>query len=117
MNNQPYVTNPAAGSRAKEAVSIEGRRQFENRVESRWKDVASVVSSLAGSLFSGLREYADPTDKVLETLLAKEARLRWLVRVAKYSEGTNREALWREVEKQLLYLEEDVDELLLGERV
>jgi len=112
MNLRLYAGNPIAGLLAGRAEPIENRRQFENRIESRSKDVARQVHALAESIFPGLWKAGDPVDDELETLLVQEARLRWLVRVAKYSEGANREALWLEAEKVLMNIEKDADALM-----
>jgi hypothetical protein len=111
MNIQHYVINPAGILRGGEAKRIEEQRQFENRIESRSKAVARQVTALAGSIFPGLRKDGDPIDQELEALLVKDARLRWLVRVAKYSEGANRQALWLEAEKVLVQLEKAAEAL------
>jgi hypothetical protein len=111
MNLQPYLTNPAGIFHAKKAERFGGQRQFENRIESRSKDISRQVRALAESVFPGLWRDGDPIDQELQALAAKEARLRWLVRVAKYSEGTNREALWLEAEKVLEELENSVEAL------
>jgi hypothetical protein len=112
MNKRPYVMNSADTSRASESKRIEKRLVFENRIESRSKSVASLITALTGSLFSVFPNDGDPTDEILETLLVKESKLRWLVRVAKYSNGANREALWREAEKELVRLEHDAEGLM-----
>jgi hypothetical protein len=110
--NIRFLTTPVGSSRAKQAERIGERQQFENRIESRSKDVARQVTSLAESLFPGVWKDGDPIDEELEALLVKEARLRWLVRVARYSEGANREGLWLEAEKVLVELEKAAEALL-----
>jgi hypothetical protein len=111
MNILTFVANSTSSLLAKEAGRIEERRQFENRIEYRSKDVTRQVNALAESVFPGLWKDGDPIDTELEALLVTEARLRWLVRVAKYSEGTNREALWLETEKVLVQLEKAAEAL------
>ena len=117
MNVQHYFTNPASILRARELERIGGQRKFENSIESRSNDVARQVNALAESVFPGLWRDGDPIDGELNALLVKEARLRWLVRVAKYSEGANREALWLEAEKVLVELEKAAEALSQFERV
>ena len=111
MNLLSYVVNSTSSLLAKEAGRSEERRLFENRVESRSNDVTRQVNALAEAVFPGLWRDGDPIDGELNALLVKEARLRWLVRVAKYSEGANREALWLEAEKVLVELENSADAL------
>jgi hypothetical protein len=117
MNTQYYLTNPERILRARELDRIGGQRKFENGIESRANNLSELVTRLAQSPFPSLRTYADSIDEELEALLVKEARLRWLVRVAKYSEGTNRHALWLEAEKVLVDLEKTADAMLYAECV
>lgn len=112
MNMLSFITNSTSSLLAKQAGRSEERRLFENRIESRSNDVARQVNALADSIFPGLWRDGDPIDGELNVLLVKEARLRWLVRVAKYSEGANREALWLEAEKVLVELENSAEALL-----
>jgi hypothetical protein len=105
MNMLSFITNSTSSLLAKEAGRSEERRLLENRIESRARDVTRQVNALAQSVFPGLWKDGDPIDGELNALLVTEARLRWLVRVAKYSEGANREALWLEVVKVLVQLE------------
>ena len=111
MNMLSFITNSTSSLLAKEAGRSEERRLLENRIESRSKDVTRQVNALAESIFPGLWKDGDPIDKELNALLVMEARLRWLVRVAKYSEGANREALWLETEKVLVHLERAAEAL------
>jgi len=111
MNVQHYLTNAGAHLWAKKAEPTGRKPEFENRIESRSKDVTRQVNALAESIFPGLWKDGDPIDKELNALLVMEARLRWLVRVAKYSEGANREALWLETEKVLVHLERAAEAL------
>jgi hypothetical protein len=104
--------NSAGSSRTSEAKQIEKRLVFENHIESRSKNVASLITALTASFFSVFPNDGDPTDEILETLLVKESKLRWLVRVAKYSKGANRKALWCKAEKELVRLEHDAEGLM-----
>jgi hypothetical protein len=112
MNVQNYLTNAGAHLWARKAERTGEHQQFENRIESRSKDVTRQLNALAEAVFPGLWRDGDPIDRELNALLVKEARLRWLLRVAKYSEGANREALWLEAEKVLVELENSADALL-----
>jgi len=117
MNTQSYATNQAGILAAKKAEPTDKQRQFENRIESRSNILASRVTVLAQTHFPSLRGDHDAIEEELEALMAKEAGLRWLVRVAKYSEGANREALWREAEKRLVTLEKAAEAMLHTECV
>jgi hypothetical protein len=115
MNTQSYATYPAGSLPARKTEPTGKQRQYENRIETRANILASRVTVLAQSHFPSLRSDQDAIEEDLEALLAKEARVRWLVRVAKYSEGANREALWREAEKRLVALEKAAEEILHAE--
>jgi len=115
MNERPYLTNPPSSLRGEKAERIDEQQQFENHIESRSNDISKLVTGLAVSPFPSLRSDGDSIDEKLEALLVKEARLRWLVRVAKYSEGANREALWLEAEKVLVELEKTTEAVLYAE--
>ena len=109
MNTRLFLTSPTGTRRAKEPNRID--EQLEKHIESRSKDLENQVTALAESPFPALLSDAS-SEEDLDTLLAKEAKLRWLVRVAKYSEGPNREALWHEAEKALVHLEHTADAVL-----
>lgn len=112
MNTQHYATNPAGNFRPRQAEPADERRRFEKRIESRSNVLASLIALLAESAYPNVRSDRDTTDEELEALLVKEAKLRWLVRVARYSEGANREALWNEAEKRLAALEKAAEKML-----
>jgi hypothetical protein len=112
MRKRPFVVNRSGSSRDRESKRIEKQPEFERRIESGSNNVASLVTELAGPFFPVFPTDGDPTDEILETLLVKESKLRWLVRVAKYSRGANREALWREAERELARLEHDAEGLM-----
>ncbi|MGA8224053.1 MAG: hypothetical protein WB780_20560 [Candidatus Acidiferrales bacterium] len=117
MNTQTYSGNRAGNFQPRKAEPADKRRQYENRIESRANILASLVTLLSQSSYPNVQGDVDSADKDLETLLAKEAQLRWLVRVAKYSEGANREALWREAERKLEALEKAAEAKLHQECV
>jgi hypothetical protein len=107
MNKRACVTNPSGSLGAKEAGRID--KKLEKHIEARSRDLENQVIALAESPFPRLRSDADSIEEDLEALLVKEARLRWLVRVAKYSEGANRGAMWHEAEKALAHLEKTTE--------
>lgn len=117
MNTQFYTGNRAGNFQPRKAEPTDKQRQYENRIESRSNILSSLVTLLAKSSYPNVRGDGEDVDRELETLLAKEAQLRWLVRVAKYSEGANREALWREAERKLEALEKAAEAKLHHECV
>ena len=80
-------------------------QDYEVRIETRAKEISERIAALEKSPIPNLWGSADSVMRVLEWLERQEARLRWLVRVAKYSEGANRTALWLEAGRVLAHLE------------
>jgi len=78
---------------------------YEMRIEARAKIISERIAALDNSAIPSLWGDAETSVQILERLEAQEARLRWLVRVAKYSEGANRTALWLEAGRVLAHLE------------
>lgn len=115
MIKRPYLMNPSGSLQAGKAVCIDEQQGFENYVECRSNNLSRLVTRLAESPYPSLLSHADSIDEELEALLVKEAKLRWLVRVAKYSEGANRHALWLEAEKVLVDLEKTAEAMLYAE--
>ena len=105
MEKQTYITSPTASVWATNTKRIEDQHHFERNIEYRSNIVSKRVAALAESRFPGLRKFGDSGGDELEDLLVREARLRWLVRVARYSQAPSREPLWREAERALLALE------------
>jgi hypothetical protein len=112
MSKRSYLINPAGGWRAGKTEHVDEQQKFENYVESSSHNVSKLVTGLAESIFPSLRSHGASIDEELEALLVKEARLRWLVRVARYSEGVNRKVLWLEADKLLVELEKTADAML-----
>lgn len=113
MEKQFYLTNDAGIWPARETKRInEERQQFERFIEARANNLGNVVAMLAESRFPGLRKYGDLLGDEIEDLLLKEARLRWVIRVAKYSQAANREELWLEAEREIAVLEKAAEGML-----
>jgi len=112
MNKRSYLTNPAGGLRTGKTEHVDEQQKFENRVESSSQSLSKLVTGLAESTLLSLRSHGTSIDEELEALLVKEARLRWLVRVARYSEGVNREVLWLEADKLLVELAKTAEAML-----
>lgn len=118
MEKQFYVSNDAGiwPARGTKRIDLE-QRQFERHIEARANNLGKLVAILAESRFPGLRKYGDLRADELEDLLLKEARLRWVIRVAKYSQPANSEALWLEAEKELREIEKAAEAMLHAECV
>jgi len=106
MNKSPVIRNGPGHQKAEEATRAKEQEEFERRIESRSNALAKLIAGMAKS--SSRAFLCDPAsfDAEWNQLLIQEARLRWLVRVAKYSEGRNREMLWHTAEELLHKLEQ-----------
>lgn len=91
--------------------------RHQQEIESRANDLAKLVAALARSPFPSLSIETEENTRELDALLAMEAKLRWIVRVAKYSVGANRVALWIEAEREVVKLEHAADALMHAECV
>lgn len=117
MLKLPETKNPSGSLRAGATQQTEDQQIFEERVESRAEALNKLVTDLSKSLFPSLGSDVDSMDEKLEQLLIKEAQLRWLVRVARYSQGANRQALWLAAKRALVELEDAADAMLHAECV
>jgi hypothetical protein len=86
------------------------RTQFErgfdeHDVELRLQELGNVVKSLMDASCVGLLMKDSPSRAAIEELAVKQSSLCWIVRVAKRSEDSVRQRLWRDVEKAVTALE------------
>jgi hypothetical protein len=112
MSRRHYGTTSAGSLSAERPQPAEKQVQYENEIESRANNLAKLMSTLTRSPFPSLRIETELSSRELDALLAMEAKLRWLVRVARYSVGANRAALWIEAERELVKLEHATDTML-----
>jgi hypothetical protein len=112
MSRRNYSTGAAYTWPAERPQPADERVQHEHEIESRANDLAKLVTSLTRSPFPSLRIETELSSRELDALLAMEAKLRWLVRVARYSVGANRVALWIEAERELVKVEHATDSML-----
>jgi len=105
MTNKFAVAIHTRGSEREDRERSSGSREYEVRIETRAKEISERIAALDNSAIPSLWGDAETSVQILERLEAQEARLRWLVRVAKYSEGANRTALWLEAGRVLAHLE------------
>jgi len=105
MTNKFAVAIHTRGSEREDRERSSESREYEVRIETRAKEISERIAALEKSPIPNLWGSADSVMRVLEWLERQEARLRWLVRVAKYSEGANRTALWLEAGRVLAHLE------------
>jgi len=98
----------AIHSRRSEPGNPEPRGQaqdYEVSIETRAKEISERIAALDKSAIPAIWGNADSAARLLEGLETHEARLRWLIRVAKYSVGANRTALWLAAGGVLAHLE------------
>jgi hypothetical protein len=112
MSRRQFNTTSAGSWPVGRPQPTDERVQHEHEIESRANDLAKLVSTLTRSPFPSLRIETELSSRELDALLAMEAKLRWLVRVAKYSVGANRVALWIEAERELVKVEHATDSML-----
>jgi hypothetical protein len=101
MSEQARFNSPSRNTPTAETNRSEQQRQFENYVESRLNDFRKLVASFIDAPYPSLLREKEAIRHTLEELIVKEEALRWIVRVARHSEGTVREALWLDIEKAL----------------
>jgi hypothetical protein len=88
------------------------RDKLEQEIETRLQDLTALVADLTDSGYGLLLLQAPSTREAIEELRVKEAALRWILRVAKHSEGPVREKLWSEVDNAVGGLEKTAELLL-----
>jgi len=88
------------------------RNQHEQDIEARLRELTALVADLTDSGYGLMLSQANSTRKAFEEVRIKEAALRWIVRVARHSDGAVREKLWSEVEDAVAGLEKTAELLL-----
>jgi hypothetical protein len=117
MGKRAPLDNPNRGLSSAATDRLEQQRQLESCVESRLTDVGEIVARVVGAPYPSLLQDKDAIRQTLEKLAVRETALRWIVRVAKHSEGTVRDALWLRIQDTLPGLEKTAEALMRGERV
>lgn len=84
---------------------------LELTVEARLRQLGRVIEELRNTAYLTLLNEKGDAREAMEELLVKQATLRWIVRVAKRSEGSARLRLWGHIEKALSDLERLADSL------
>jgi hypothetical protein len=102
----------SANPRVIEFPKMTERDQHEQEIETRLQDLTALVADLTDSGYGVLLSQARSTREAFEELRVKEAALRWIVRVARHSDGAVREKLWSEVEGAVAGLERTAELLL-----
>jgi hypothetical protein len=95
-----------------EFPQVEESTLFEGQIKARLEELTKLVEGFADSTFNLVRVEQTPAREVLEELIVKEAALRWIVRVASYSNGPIRKKLWAEIDGALIGLEKTGESLM-----
>jgi hypothetical protein len=82
---------------------------FEKDIEARLQELTNLVESFGHATFSLLITEKRAVREQIEELVVKEAALRWIVRVAKYSNGPVRDKLWADIYRALIDLEKTAE--------
>lgn len=96
---------PTARTWLPESRQVQERRVREGIIEERLRALTRFVESFGHGVCSALLSERASTREKVEELCAKESGLRWIVRVAKHSEGLVRERLWTDIERAVTDLE------------
>jgi hypothetical protein len=86
--------------------------QHEQEIETRLRDLTALVADLTDSGYGVLLAEETSTREAFDELRVKEAALRWIIRVARHSDGAVREKLWSEAEDAVWSLEKTAELLL-----
>lgn len=99
-------------SRVIEFPRMTERNQHEQEIETRLRDLTALVADLTDSGYGVLLAEETSTREAFDELRVKEAALRWILRVARHSDGAVREKLWSEAEDAVWSLEKTAELLL-----
>ena len=99
-------------SRVIEFPRMTERNQYEQEIETRLRDLTALVADLTDSGYGVLLAEETSTREAFDELRVKEAALRWIIRVARHSDGAVREKLWSEAEDAVWSLEKTAELLL-----
>ena len=108
----PTMLRAPANSRVIEFPHSTEMAPSEQSIESRLRDLTAFVADLTDSGYGALLAEDSATRDAFDELRVKEIVLRWIVRVAKHSNGAVREKLWADIEDAVTGLEKTADLLL-----
>jgi hypothetical protein len=109
-------TQPSMRLKVVEFPPAKEEALFEKRTEARLQDLTNIVEKFGHKPFSLFLTENNPVREPIEELIVKEVTLRWIVRVAKRSEGPIRERLWADIDKALIELEMTAEEVMYAGR-
>ena len=79
--------------------------RFEVDIEARLRGLGNVIHLLVDAPYPGLLRERGHIREALEELIVKEATLRWIIRVARTTQGKVQQRLWSDIDKALTSLE------------
>jgi hypothetical protein len=77
----------------------------EHDIEVRLRELGRVINDLMDAPYPGLLRERGRIREALEELTVKETTLRWIIRVARSTEGSVQRRLWSDIDKALSDLE------------
>lgn len=110
--NRARKLRPAPKSRLIEFPHIYEPAPSEKEIEERLREVTEFAEGLHREAYAELLPEGSAARQGVEELCVKELALRWIVRVAKHSQGHVRERLWLDIERALEDLETLVEDLI-----
>ena len=87
----------------------------EDDIEARLRNLGDVINDLLDAPYPGLLRERERIRKALEELTVKEATLRWIIRIARTTEGAVQRRLWADIGKALTDLERIADSITQSE--
>jgi hypothetical protein len=91
------------------------RSRAENSIEARLRELGNVINDLTDAPYPALLTERERIRVALEQLTIEEATLRWVVRVARTTEGAIQRRLWSSIDKALTDLERIAESIMQPE--
>jgi hypothetical protein len=90
-------------------------QRAEKMIESRLRTLGNIINDLLDAPYTEMSDCRENIRAALEELAVKEATLRWIVRVAKRTQGAMRERMWSDIERAVADLEKLADSVQRSE--
>jgi len=113
MNERIHSTGPNRLAEVSEITWEDEQQQFEDSVEWRLKNLGDRMARWIDTSCFLLTNQADSIQPAFQQLAVQEAGLRWIVKIARRSEGAIRARLWLDIERALSDLE-DLEAQIVG---
>jgi hypothetical protein len=111
------MKNAVHAEHSAKILRFPGTEKFlvEDDIESRLQNLGEVINDLLDAPYPGLLRERGRIRKALEELSVKEATLRWIVRIARTTEGEVQQRLWADIDRALTDLERIADSITQSE--